>query len=78
MSTPRFAVHPAHSVQELAERALSAHPDGLARWIQASIQGESIVLDGRVDSYYRKQLATEALRGLPFRIRNRIEVTAMA
>lgn len=51
---------------------------GRGQWIRFSCEGDCLVLDGFLPSYYLKQLAQEAVRDIPGvgRIDNRIAVAS--
>ena len=66
-------------VARLATACLESCPSfrGRGKWVQFSCQDRCLVLDGRLPSYYLKQLAQEAVRGVAGidRIENRIVVS---
>jgi hypothetical protein len=68
----------ARLAERRAAQLLARHPHfrGRAASIQCRCMGDSLYLDGKLPSYYGKQLAQEALRQLPVakRIVNRIQV----
>ncbi len=69
---------PERIVRQAAAR-LESSPTfrGRSQWVQFSCQGDCLLLDGCLPSYYLKQLAQEAIREVPgvTRIVNRIVVS---
>lgn len=67
-------------LREKAEMLLECHPHfrGRTQFLQCEIVGRNLILNGRLPSYYLKQLAQEAMRGLRGidRIENRIRVAS--
>lgn len=52
----------AKDVQPLAQRALSFSPVFALRELQVEEHGETLLISGRVSSFYHKQLAQEVVR----------------
>jgi hypothetical protein len=69
---------PHHAVVSLIRGRLEEHPHfrGRVALLQIEKVGESIVLSGRLPSYYLKQLLQEAVKGIPdvASIDNRVDV----
>jgi hypothetical protein len=65
-------------VQQRAQFALRSSPIHALRDIQVERNGERLILSGMVASFYLKQLAQEALRGITpgMRLMNEIVVDA--
>lgn len=65
-------------VQRRAQSALRNSPIHALREIQVEREGERLVLSGMVSTFYHKQLAQEALRGMTsdLRLTNEICVDA--
>ncbi len=51
-------------VQRRAQFALRSSPIHALREIQVEREGERLILSGTVETFYHKQLAQEALRGM--------------
>lgn len=51
-------------VQSRAQAALTKSPIYVLRELQVEHDGESLILCGRVDTYYHKQLAQEVVRAV--------------
>jgi len=51
-------------VRRRAQSALSESPIYVLRDVQVDRDGEVLVLSGRVDTFYHKQLAQEVVRGI--------------
>lgn len=65
-------------VQRRAQLALRNSPIHALREIRVDREGERLVLSGQVSSFYLKQLAQEAIRGMApgLRLSNEIAVEA--
>jgi hypothetical protein len=66
------------SLASVAFEALLRAGHGRLRWLSVSADGATVVLAGTVPSYYLKQLAQEAVLGLPGvgAVRNEIHVAS--
>lgn len=64
------------NIQSRAQSALAASPIYVLRDLQVEQLDESLLLQGRVDSYYHKQLAQEVVRTVSagFQVVNQIDV----
>ena len=68
-----------NSIVSLIQERLEGHPQfrGRTRLLQIESVGGSVVVSGRVPTYYLKQLLQEAIKAIPdvAQINNRVEVT---
>ncbi len=71
-------VHPYHEVQNILRAAILRNSHLADKNLSIELQDREIVLKGVVGSYYQKQLAQEAIRGLSGNspIRNELDVLA--
>jgi hypothetical protein len=67
------------SEQESAKKALSNSPIYALRILQVEHNGDCLVLSGRVETFYHKQLAQEAVRAVADHVDlvNEIEVSVL-
>ncbi|MCA9149975.1 MAG: hypothetical protein KDA92_11770 [Planctomycetales bacterium] len=74
----RTVEHDQADMVALAQRKLQSHPQ--FHWhcqtIHIDLEGELLVLTGQLPSFYLKQLAQEALRGITPTVINRIDVVS--
>jgi osmotically-inducible protein OsmY len=66
------------SLADAARAAILRAGHGRLRWLSVSADGGTVVLGGTVPSYYLKQLAQEAVLGLPGvgAVRNEVRVAS--
>lgn len=71
-------VDSSHALDERICHALMRQQYLLGRNVRASVTAEEVVLTGRVDTYFQKQMAQETLRRIAGvnRIVNELEVVA--
>ena len=66
----------AHEIEHRAQDALSRSPIHALRSLRVEQQGDSLVIQGRLSTFYHKQLAQELVRAVSndCRVVNSIEV----
>jgi hypothetical protein len=80
-AAPGTALLPPHSQEDLGlaervERALRASGYGALRVIEVAVQGRLVILEGRVPSYFLKQVAQATALAVPGtrQVRNNLDV----
>lgn len=78
MNATEPATHSAlPTILSLARQALEESPYHALRYVSCQVQSKALVLRGRLETYYMKQRAQEAVMAVtgPFPVINQIEVT---
>ncbi|MEZ6046218.1 MAG: BON domain-containing protein [Planctomycetaceae bacterium] len=68
-----------HSLHELAHNAIISNPYFFGQSIRVDVRGEDVILKGKVNTYYQKQLAQETVLEIEgvHSIQNEIEVNSV-
>ncbi len=60
----QYYLHSSHDLDALVSSVVKHNLHLFGRNIRLRVAGQSVIITGRVDSYFQKQMAQESFRGL--------------